>query len=183
MRDESCSSDCTYILNLVRAAGSKLGSAYPERSIWGRTPLLRWLPTGLTAYAKLLTSITYYEEAWISVWCSTWHSWHRSDPRVRVGLLEVTVSLENFPRKYLFFIVHSNYAASSNRAQYFRCPEFVDNISSQLFSSYTIRVSNENFDDVMGIWNLKKYYVNSLPSFPESSTAVQFSNFGNVFIS
>ena len=30
---------------------------------------------------------------------------------VRVGLLGVTVSLENFSRKYLFFIVHSNYAA------------------------------------------------------------------------
>ena len=30
---------------------------------------------------------------------------------VRVGLLGVTVSLENFSGKYLFFIVHSNYAA------------------------------------------------------------------------
>jgi hypothetical protein len=41
---------------------------------------------------------------------------------VRVGLLGVTVSLENFSRKYLFFIVHSNYAASSNRASVFPVP-------------------------------------------------------------
>ena len=34
---------------------------------------------------------------------------------LRVGLLGVTVSLGNFCRKYLFFIVHSNYAATSNR--------------------------------------------------------------------
>jgi hypothetical protein len=89
---------------------------------------------------------------------------------VRVGLqlycvLGVAVSLGNFSRKDLFFIVHSNYAASSNRAsvsRIFPVPRICWQYQSH--SSYTNRVSNQIFDDVMGIWNLKKYFANSLSS-------------------
>ena len=63
---------------------------------------------------------------------------------------------------YLSFILHSNYAASSNRASVFPVPRICRQYQS--YSSYTNRVSNQIFDDVMGIWNLKKYFANSLPS-------------------
>ena len=52
--------------------------------------------------------------------------------------------------------------ASSNRASVFPVPRICQQYQS--YSSYTNRVSNQIFDDVMGIWNLKKYFANSLPS-------------------
>ena len=55
-----------------------------------------------------------------------------------------------------------NLVASSNRASVFPVPRICRQY--QLYSSYTNRVSNQIFDDVMGIWNLKKYFANFLPS-------------------
>ena len=54
-------------------------------------------------------------------------------------------------QKIFIFIVHSHYAASSNRASVFPVPRIYRQY--QLYSSYTNRVSNQIFDDVtsMGI--------------------------------
>ena len=70
-------------------------------------------------------------------------------------------------QKIFIFIVHSNYAASSNRASVFPVPRIYRQY--QLYSSYTNRVTNQIFDDVtsMDIGNLKKYFANSLSSLPK----------------
>ena len=59
--------------------------------------------------------------------------------------------------------MHSNYTYHGTQPhriarQYFRRPEFVDNINRIRRTGIQIEFQNQIFDDAMGIWNFKKYF-------------------------